>query len=321
MTQFTNMHSIDLSLAVWLVHDDYDFLPKERAISATALRKPTKQIILGSRITTEAVEDISTRISLRLGHAIHDSIEHAWTKGYKTNLRLLGLPDSAIDRVKINPKPEEVQPDTIPVWLERRGTRKLGPWTISGKMDMSLNYRLKDVKSTSVYTYLLGRKDLDYTMQGSFYKWIHPDKVKDDEMDVQFVFTDWQKALINSTPGYPQTRLVSYSVPLLSEAETELWIENKLEDLVRHENAPQDQLPRCTDDDLWRSKAVWKYYSDPMKTDGKATKNFSDPAEANRHRAEKGKGVVIHVPGKVKACLYCRAFEICDQRKEYSFDD
>lgn len=320
MTTFTNMHQIDLSLAVWLVHDDYDFQPQERAISATALLKPIRQIILSGRVSGETTEDISARISLRLGHAIHDSIEHAWKTGYKTNLALLGIPGNVIEKVKINPEPDEILADTIPVFIEKRGTRKLGDWTISGKMDMSLNYRLKDIKSTSVFTYLKGTKDEDYSLQGSFYKWLHPDKVKDNEMDIQFVFTDWQKALSFSTPGYPETRLVSHTVPLLTEEETETWLENKLEDLVRYQHAPQDQLPRCTDEELWRTDPVYKYYSDPTKTDGRATKNFENLAEANRHRAEKGKGVVITVPGQVKACQYCRAFEICEQRKEYTFD-
>ena len=126
MNRFTNLHQIDISMAVWLVHDDYDFLPRERAISATALLKPTRQIILAGRVTGEALEDISARISMRLGHAIHDSIEHAWKTGYKRSLSLLGLPDKVIDRFKINPDPKEVQPEDIPVYIEQRGYRKLG---------------------------------------------------------------------------------------------------------------------------------------------------------------------------------------------------
>jgi hypothetical protein len=90
---------------------------------------------------------------------------------------------------------------------------------------------------------------------------------------------------------------------------------------VRYQDASQDALPRCTDEELWRSEPVYKYYSDPTKTDGRATKNFDSLIEANNHLTEKGKGVVKTVPGQVKACLYCRAFDICEQRKEYTFDD
>lgn len=321
MAQFTNLHNIDISMAVWLVHDDYDFLPRERAISATALLKPTRQIILSGRVTGETLEDLSARISMRLGHAIHDSIEHAWKNGYKRNLSLLGLPDKVIDRFKINPKPEDVQPGDIPVYIEQRGYRKLGDWTITGKLDMSVDGRLKDAKSTSVFSFIKGNKDENYRLQLSFYKWLHSDKITQEEGDIQFVFTDWQKSMENTIPGYPPIRIVNHTVSLYSEEETETLIASKLEDLVRYQDASQDALPRCTDEELWRSEPVYKYYSDPTKTDGRATKNFDSLIEANNHLTEKGKGIVKTVPGQVKACLYCRAFEICEQRKEFTFDD
>ena len=46
----TNNHGISLPLAVWLLHDDYDYVKDENYISATSLLKSTKQIILSKRI-------------------------------------------------------------------------------------------------------------------------------------------------------------------------------------------------------------------------------------------------------------------------------
>ena len=258
---------------------------------------------------------------MRLGHAIHDSIEHAWKTGYKRSLGLLGLPDKVIDRFKINPKPEDVQPGDIPVYIVQRGYRKLGDWTISGKLDMAVDGRLKDAKSTSVFSFIKGNKDENYRLQLSFYRWLHSDKITQDEGDIQFVFTDWQKSMVNTIPGYPPIRIVNHTVSLYSEEETETIIASKLEDLVRYQDASQDALPRCTDEELWRSEPVYKYYSDPTKTDGRATKNFDNLMVANNHLTEKGKGIIKTVPGQVKACPYCRAFEICEQRKEYTFDE
>lgn len=320
--EYTNIHDIDLSLAVWLVHDDYDFSPSEKAISSTALLKPIRQIILGSRVTGDELVDLSTRISMRLGHAIHDSIENAWTSDrHKRNLSLLRIPEHVIQKFHINPKPADMGPDDIPVYIEQRGHRKIGDWVISGKLDMAINGRLKDAKSTSVFTFMKGSKDEDYRLQLSIYKWIHQDKVTEDEADIQFIFTDWQAALAKSTPGYPSIRLKSHTIPLYSNQEIQNWIEGRIEDIMTYKDAPQEALPRCTDEELWRSDPQWKYYSDPTKTDGRSTKNFDNAREANEYAASKGKGVVIHVPGKVKACAYCRAFSICEQRKEYNFDE
>lgn len=321
--RYTNLFGIDLSLAVWLLADSYDFIPGDRSISATSLLRPTKQTILGYRVdqTQADIPDLSDRISLRLGHAIHDSVEQAWKTDMRRSMILMGIPKKTIDRIKINPEPDTLVTGDIPVYIEKRGTRSILGWTVSGKMDMSINGKLKDIKSTSVYTYLLGRKDSDYILQGSIYKWIHPDKVTADDIDIQFVFTDWNKMMSRTTPDYPEKRLISYSLPLMAEKETERFIKDKINEIVHFMDADQDQIPRCTDEELWRSKPTWKYYSDPSKTDGRSTKNFDNAAEANAMLAEKGKGVVKYVPGEVKACLYCRAFSVCNQRKEYEFND
>ncbi len=320
--RYTNFHGIDLSLAVWLLADSYDFIPNDKSISATGLLKPTKQTILGFRVDQSQADlpDLSDRISLRMGHAIHDSVEQAWKTDYRRAMILMGIPAKTIDRININPEPEDRRENDIPVFIEKRGTRSILGWTVSGKMDMSINGKLKDIKSTSVYTYLLGRKDNDYILQGSIYKWLHQDKITSDEIDIQFVFTDWNKMQSRSVENYPPTKLISFSLPLMSEADTTHWIKDKINELIHFMDADQDTIPRCTDEELWRSKPVWKYFSDPAKVDGRSTKNFDNPTEANKMMAEKGKGIVIYVPGEVKACPYCRAFSICEQRKEYNFD-
>ena len=75
-------------------------------------------------------------------------------------------------------------------------------------------------------------------------------------------------------------------------------------------------------------ESKWKYFADPTKVDGRATKNFDTEAEANARRdADIAKwkiqkkprpdGVVIEVKGKPSACNYCAAKDICLQREEY----
>ena len=47
--KFTNKNNIPLSLAVWLVTDEYDYVDKPNYISATSLLKPTRQLVLSKR--------------------------------------------------------------------------------------------------------------------------------------------------------------------------------------------------------------------------------------------------------------------------------
>lgn len=37
-------------------------------------------------------------------------------------------------------------------------------------------------------------------------------------------------------------------------------------------NKPDEEIPECTDEELWRSPTKYKYYSDPNKTSGRSTK-------------------------------------------------
>ena len=49
---YANTTGIGLSVAVWLADDDYDHDDDPKAISATSIIKPIKQLILPNEITT-----------------------------------------------------------------------------------------------------------------------------------------------------------------------------------------------------------------------------------------------------------------------------
>lgn len=318
MARITNNHGISLPLAVWLATDDYDFHRGSRkAISATSLLKPTRQILLRERLTDEHREtpDVADFIASRSGHAFHDSIETSWAKNYRSALQKLGYPDTLINAIRINPETEEE--GTIPVYLEQRAEREYRGYVISGKFDMVLEGQLNDTKSTSVWSWIKGSKDEDYALQGSLYRWLNRDKITSDTIAINFIFTDWQRSMVKTTENYPEHRVLTHHVPLLSIKETENWLDRKLDALEAAADLPEADLPRCEDKDLWRSETVYKYFADPAKTAGRSTKNFKTLLEASAHKAKAGKGVIITVPGQVKACSYCPAFPICTQKDEY----
>lgn len=336
--QITNNHGISLPLAVWFVHDEYDYVEGvENYISVTTLMRPVKQIILPSRIPPEErVEDVEDRIARTLGHAIHDSIEKAWERGAHRSLRLLGYPDDVVSRLLVNPTTEQLRnvEDPIVVWLENRGFREVEVdgvvHTVGGKFDMVSDGILNDNKSTSAYAWLAGTRDDDHRLQMSLYRWIdahrtdgEAPRVTEDFCNVQYIFTDWQKAQARSNPNYPQRRVEQKTLQLTDLGETEDWVRSKIRAVHAARNLPEAQMPRCTDEELWRSAPKFKYFSDPAKAQvpgARSTKNFETRAEAHAHRASQGKGVVVEVPGEVKACAYCPAFDVCEQRKEY-FND
>lgn len=318
---FSNNNNVPLPLAVWLAADDYDFIGGKNKISATSLIKPTRRYILGGRVpVAERDLDVSDFVKSRMGHAFHDSIESAWKNHYQSGLKKLGYPDKVIEAVRINLDPNNQEPNTIPVYLEQRSEREVNGFTISGKFDMAIEGELYDTKSTSVYSYILGNKDQDYIKQGSIYRWIDRDRLTGDHIHIQHIFTDYSKAMAKSQKNYPPNILMNSTYELMSLADTESFIIDRTNEIKKFWNASDDEIPFCSDEELWRSAPKYKYFSDPTKLDGRSTKNFDSIAEANAFRAEKGKGVVITELGKVKACGYCPAFKVCKQKDLYDHD-
>lgn len=331
MNAYTNTADIGLAMAVWLAHDEYsngaNEHPGQNVISATGLLKPVRQLILGNRVpAADRTPDVSDFIASRLGHAIHDSIEHAWTFGYAHALELLGYPRKMIEKVRINPTDEELFDGCIPIYTEQRFFREINvdgyPIVISGKFDQIIAGELNDTKTTSAYTWINNSKSVDYQIQGSIYRWINPQKVTSDVMRIQHFFTDWQRSQTKSNPNYPKSRLVEAKIQLMSLADTELWLRTRIREIMANQNLDEPDLVRCSDKDLWMSDPVFKFYSDPAKAaeGGRATKNFPNAAAAMMHRNKMGKGVVVTVPSQPKACQYCAGFDLCSQQKEYEIN-
>lgn len=317
--KYSNPGNIALSMAVWLAQDSYDYVEKPNYISATSLLKSVRQLILTARINGAGEQriDIASQIPNRMGTAFHDAIERAWKGNYKQSLESLGYPKRVIEAVRINPSLDELNDDIIPVWLEQRVEKEFKGWTIGGKFDMVLEYRLRDVKSTSTFTYMNKANDDKFRMQGSIYRWLNPERIRHDHMYIDYLFTDWSANMARANKDYPQQKILEYPILLKSVSETEQYVSSKLSALERYKDAPESELPECTEEELWRSEPVFKYYKNPNSM-GRSTKNFDNQHDANLRLVEDGGvGIVVRVPGQVVACKYCAAYNSCRQKDKY----
>lgn len=312
MQAFANTSAVSLSVGVFLASDNYDY--DSATISATTLLKPLRQIILGSRVKPEdSMADLIAMVPSRMGSAIHDAIERSWTENHEAALKALGYPAKVIAKVLINPKPEDLYKGCIPIYLERRAYKQVGKHTVSGKFDFVGDGRVEDFKSTSTYTAVNHTNDDKHAWQLSLYRWLNPDIITQDEGAIQFIFTDWSAMRARSEPGYPQQRIQQRIVPLHSVQETDRFVTRKLALIDQYWDAQEADIPQCSDEELWRSDPVFKYYKNPDKM-LRSTKNFDNYHDAQVHRVAMGTGIVIEKPGTVMACRYCSAFTECSQK-------
>lgn len=319
MGRYTNATGVSLPLAVWLATDNYDGKPGTNPyqISATSLLKSPRQIVLGLRAKPEeTIIDVASIIKSRIGSAIHDSIEAAWSNRDRVVKTIIGLNYSSDVANKIQINPSIVTEGSIPVYMEQRAYKTIGKWTLTGKFDFVINGRLTDFKSTGTFTYVNKTKDDDYIKQGSIYRWLNPDKITDDSMTIDFIFMDWKAASVNQA-NYPPAQTVNQMFPLMPIKLTEQWIQNRLDLIETLEIVDETDLPNCTDTELWRRESIWKYYSSGQIT-ARSTKNFDNASEAYARQLTDGnKGLVVEIKGAPTACLYCDVANDCSQKDAY----
>lgn len=296
--EFTNRFNFPQYIVDWLAYDDYDHVTNPATFSATTLLKPVRVHWLTLRHDSQLKMDVSDLAASKIGTAVHDSIETIDTDGVMKEFRLEHK--LLIDGKDI---------------------------TIRGKFDIlekqpDGTYSLRDIKTTSVWTFILGGKDDDYCKQMSIYRWL---LAKDKEFVgkpndvgyIDFFFTDWQSAKAKMDKEYPQHKVrPGYKVQLMSIDETEAFIKERVRQFLKYENTSDNMLPPCNHKDLWATEEKWAV---KKKGATKATKLCDTQEQANAYMYNKNiKGIVEYRAPKVKRCKYCSAFPFCQQGQGYA---
>lgn len=276
--KFTNKFNLPQHICNWLSRDDYDYVPG--TISATTLIGPARAWALKQQFADSLERDYSDMLALRIGTAIHDSLEKAAAFGEYT--------------------------------AEERFFADFMSFRISGKMDAIIDGVIRDIKTTSVWKIIYGEFD-DYIKQLSIYKWLLAKNGIEtaDYGVIDFFFTDWKKSDAAKGGNYPPIRFREQRIELWPVDQTEAYIAERLEEFV----FAKSLLPRCTREELWQSETTYAYYA--KEGAAKATKIYpeSEHGEAELRAAESG-GVVIARHGKAKRCSYCDAAPFCSQYRE-----
>ena len=263
-------------------------------LSATSLLKPVRAHWLTKRYGDSLETDVLDRLSSKFGDAVHASF---------------------------------AQVQTPNVLKENRTSKSIivdgQPYTINGKYDILAKengvWVLKDIKTTSVWSFIFRGKDEDYIKQLSVYRWLlSNDYVIDDTGYIHFVFTDWQssKAKQDTEGTYPKHKIqANYKINLMDISDTDDWIMARVKEFHDAKDVADDQLPLCTNEELWAESDTWAVYKQGMTS--RAAKVCKSEAEARLYIQDKGiRGFVQHRPGKVKHCKYCSASPFCNQFKD-----
>ena len=330
-----NHGNISLLLSTWLAHEHYDqgkipFKGIKRVWSATELLKPTRAILLNQLIPEEEKRtfDISSKANAKIGVSIHKSIEDFWSKGisWKAVMKSRSIPSSVIERILINPSDDEIKEDSIIIITERRAWKVINSEiAITGQADIIYNGTLHDIKTTSVASWTNRNTKEKWRLQGSIYKWLMPELITNDFMNIDLIFTNWSNERAKRAKAreeYPPFKVATLQFKLYDTSEIQSFINKKVNELELHlsqsEFNKQNNFPNCSPSDLWMSETQYKYWSteNAYKQNKRAYRVFTSASDAEIFKASKGnKGIVIPFPGFPKACSWCSVSSICEQRK------
>lgn len=257
----------------------YDMHPRT-GFSVTDLIQPPRITQLMRRHWDDLEMDASERIWVLLGSAIHYILE----KGE--------IPDSERER-------------TVVATID--GTK------IAGRIDLSHNVTTFDYKVTSAWSFVFepqGRTD--WHAQLNLYRWLRlQNGLPTDKLRICAILRDWQQSKAND-PDYPPVPVVIINIPIWPDEKVEYYLKERIRMHLEAEKLPDNELPLCSDEDMWSKPTTYAIMKPNRKTAVKVCYSREEAAQ----KMLDGE-YIMERPGKRSRCEgYCEVNRFCNQHKE-----
>lgn len=256
---------------------------KPKRYSATSLLKGTRQAILERRHNDEIVQDVSEMVWLIFGTAVHKILEESkeTDSQLKENYLVIKMPNgyelSGIFDLYDDEEKTVTDYKTASVW--KVIYRDFSSWR----------------KQILIYAYMLRRIGFEA-----------------ENGEVVALLKDHSKTKAKTQADYPQLPIFRKKWRFTDKdfAEVEAWLTEKFVEIEACEQLPDDELPKCSDDERMHAADKWAVMKEGRKT---AVKLFDSEEEATKRAEELGaKHYVEHRPGRDANCEdYCSAREFC----------
>ena len=207
---------------VRMAESDYQYTPKR--YSATELLKPVREILLKHRYNDVLEQDCADMIWLLFGQAVHHILEQNGTGQCE--------------------------------FAEEKLTYELeNGYTVSGIIDFydMQNGEVVDYKTASIWKIIKGEFD-DWDKQGMIYAWLlWKNGLPVKSVKFYAILKDHSKRDAKIKADYPKLPVVPVEFVVNEERllEIDKFIRGKIDELIRYEDTPDDELPLCSAADRW----------------------------------------------------------------------
>lgn len=208
--------------------------------------------------------------------------------------------------------------------IERRLWDRLNGRKISGKFDCFLNGALYDYKTCSVWKRIMGDWS-EYIAQLNIYDYmLGLCGVKVNILYIIAWYLDWNKGRPWDRPeGYPEDEIELIHID-------EKWSRNIQKDYLysridlqkEAEPLPDDDLPHCTDEEMWSKPSTWAVMR-PGQKRAVRTKDLNSKEDCEEYirkstAKDKDSFIIEHRPGTRTRCAeYCHCNAFCNVWQEF----
>lgn len=284
--KFANKHNLPKEVFDVLSKDNY--VAGNTDFSATTLLKTPRQVQLQRRHHEEIEEDVIDRVWSLLGQAAHAILEKHGSDTSLTEERL---------------------------YAEVFGRK------ISGQIDHYHASTITDYKVTSVYTVIYQSRIKEWTEQLNIYGWLFRKNGYDvRKLQIVAILRDWSETEASRKADYPQSPIVIIPLTLWDMPTAEAFVNNRVAFHKNAESLSDDQLPLCSEEDMWESPSKWAVMKEGRKS---AVRVFDTKEEAlalsGTLSDEAGNSIYLQErKGERRKCArYCSCNTFCSQWKEY----
>lgn len=276
----TNKYGLPKTFVKALERDSH----KGADYSASQLQKPVRMVHLEKRHSLEVTEDVTDRIWMLLGSAVHAVLESGETESQL---------------------------------VEQYMSEDIAGVKLSGMADLYEDGIIYDYKFTSVWSCIyIADKMKEFTSQLNTYAWLFEKTgFPVHGLKIVMILRDWQASKAKYDPNYPDVQIQVIDIPLSDLVNTEDYIVDRINEYELWKDMPDKELPECTASDRWAKLPKYAV----MKKGRKSALRVLDTKEAaETWMLHEGKGDSIEErKGEMwKRCDYCSVSAFCNQYQD-----
>jgi hypothetical protein len=266
--------------------------------SVTTLLNPPRIVHLGKRHGSEVVKPPEQTIAAFIGSGVHSMFE-----------------ESLKYHAVIDPRYE----------IERTVYDKIDDRLITGKFDILWDGKhLYDIKTCKTWKKIFDPNMEEWHQQLNIYAYLlHNRKLDIRSINIIAVYLDWSKVYAMRDLSYPAERVIEYELNLWDWDFTEKFLRERVNLMKITEKVMDDELPPCTDEEMWVRNADIKY-AILQNASAKRAYRVCDSLSEAREVASKWKGlevgssfIEVRKPSRKRCEDWCDINSFCNQYTEY----